>query len=124
MTDATARAGGRVAPGVAWVPALVCGGFALPHETVDFRVVRSVRRGAVGLAAVVRVLAVHLLQRCWMVVRPTKVRVQPAAVVVVTARDVRISGVVWVAGYANHRRGQGIRRVRQSERRASDATNE
>jgi hypothetical protein len=93
-----ARAGGRVPPGVARVPALVGGGLALAHEAVDLGVVmvRGVRRSASGLAAVVRVLTIRLLQGRWVVVGPTKVRVQAAAVVVVAARGVRIGRVVRV----------------------------
>jgi len=91
----TTRAGGRVTPGVTRVLALVGGGLALPHEAVDLgvRLVNGVRR---FLATVVYALAVGLLQRRRVVVGPTKVRVQSAAVVVVTARGVRVGRVVGV----------------------------
>ena len=91
-----ARAGGRVTLCVARVPTLVGSRFALAHEAVNLCVVRSVRRRAGGLATVVRVLAVYLLKRSRMVVRSTKVRVQSASVVVVTARSVRVGRVVGV----------------------------
>ena len=89
-------AGRRVSLCVARVPALVGSRFALSHEAVDLGVVRSVRRRAGGLATVVRVLTVYLRKRSRVMVGSTKVRVQPASVVVVAARSVSVGRVVGV----------------------------